>query len=149
MSIKIVFTTGKVPAEGLEIRRKVFVEEQGVPPEAEYDELDGSSCHVLASVDGAAAGYGRVVFEEAGVRFTRIAVLRCRRGLGVGRTVVLAMLRCARKEYAKCVYLHSQLDAVGFYKKLGFSEYGEIFYEAGIPHISMKFTEDNTGVNTH
>ena len=149
MNIEVICTAGTAPEEGYEIRRKVFVEEQGVDPKIEFDELDGSSEHILVFAGGRAAGYGRVVLEGEKVRFTRIAVLRCMRGFGVGRAVVLEMLRCAARNNAQCVYLHSQLEAKGFYQKLGFTEYGEVFHEAGIPHISMKYTEGSARAHTH
>ena len=118
------------------IRNKVFVEEQGVPPELEWDGLDEASYHVLAcGPDGLPIGTGRLLQDG---RIGRLAVLPEWRGKGVGRALLELLLVIANKMGNEEVKLHSQTQVVGFYRKRGFTRYGKEFVEAGIPHIAMK-----------
>ncbi|GAA0786767.1 GNAT family N-acetyltransferase [Marinobacterium sediminicola] len=130
-----------VPYEGKErdaicaIRETVFVHEQKVPPELEFDGLDGAALHVLALVNGQPVGTGRVLEDG---HIGRIAILEAFRGLGIGAQVVVALVDAAQKAGCTRVYLGSQTHAVEFYRKLGFTPYGEEFMDAGIPHIHME-----------
>jgi predicted GNAT family N-acyltransferase len=118
------------------IRNKVFVEEQGVPPELEWDGLDEASYHVLAcGPDGAPIGTGRLLQDG---RIGRLAVLSEWRGKGVGRALLELLLVIANKMGNEEVKLHAQTQVVGFYRKRGFTRHGKEFIEAGIPHIAMK-----------
>ena len=118
------------------IRNKVFVEEQGVPPELEWDGLDEHSYHVLAcSPEGAPIGTGRLLQDG---RIGRLAVLPEWRGKGVGRALLELLLVIANKMGNEVVELHAQTQVVGFYRKRGFTRHGKEFIEAGIPHVAMK-----------
>jgi predicted GNAT family N-acyltransferase len=118
------------------IRNKVFVEEQGVPPELEWDGLDEASYHVLAcSPEGAPIGTGRLLQDG---RIGRLAVLPEWRGKGVGRALLELLLVIANKMGNEVVELHAQTQVVGFYRKRGFTRHGKEFIEAGIPHVAMK-----------
>lgn len=124
-----------------ELRRRVFVEEQGVSEAEEYDGLDGACHHVLVLADGRPAGTGRwrPQPDEPGVaRLERIAVLAELRGNGVGALVTREMMRWAKEEGYTQAYLHAQEHALGFYAKLGFVAEGERFMDANIPHFSMR-----------
>ena len=125
------------------IRNKVFVEEQGVPPELEWDGLDEHSYHVLAyAPDGSPIGTGRLLQDG---QIGRVAVLVEWRGKGVGRALLELLLVIANKMGNEEVRLHAQTRVVNFYKKRGFTKRGKEFMEAGIPHIAMKRkTADHT-----
>lgn len=118
------------------IRRAVFIEEQHVPEEAEWDGHDESSYHVIAlSKDGEPIGTGRLLLEG---RIGRIAVLRDYRGMGVGRAILELLIDIARKEGLGTVILHAQTHALHFYERCGFEPYGRVFTEAGIDHRAMR-----------
>ncbi|MGD9859988.1 MAG: GNAT family N-acetyltransferase [Marinobacterium sp.] len=117
------------------IRETVFVQEQGVPAELEYDGLDASAMHVLACVDDQPVGTGRILSDG---HIGRIAVLNSHRGQGIGAGIVQALTEQAAAAGHQRVYLGAQLHATGFYERLGFAPYGETFMDAGIEHIHME-----------
>lgn len=118
------------------IRRAVFIEEQKVPPELEWDSHDETSYHVLAfTAEGVAIGTGRLVLEG---RIGRMAVLKEHRGKGVGKAILAFLLELARKDGLSTVILHAQTHALGFYSGFGFAPYGRVFKEAGISHRAMR-----------
>jgi predicted GNAT family N-acyltransferase len=117
------------------VREKVFVEEQDVPLELEWDEWDEASEHAVA-LDSAGAAIGTARLLPDG-RIGRMAVLKDWRGKGVGAALLLAMLARARERAMPRALLHAQIQAAGFYRRFGFSERGEEFLEAGIPHVEM------------
>ncbi|UKJ06425.1 GNAT family N-acetyltransferase [Solitalea lacus] len=124
--------------EVFKIRRKVFVEEQGVPADLEYDEHDDEgAAHYLAEMDGKPVGAARWRETEKGFKLERFAVLKEFRGKGIGVELVKNVLNdipVSDKE----IYLNSQLKAVEFYERLGFHKVGNIFVEAGIEHFQMQ-----------
>lgn len=117
------------------IRETVFVVEQQVPPEIEYDEFETSSIHILARLDGHPVGTARWRTTEFGQKLERFAVLKTVRGKGVGEALLKFILD--QMDDTSTVYLNSQVSAIGFYARFGFKESGGIFYEAGIPHRKM------------
>ncbi|GAA2988550.1 GNAT family N-acetyltransferase [Streptomyces fulvorobeus] len=132
-----------------QIRKDVFVGEQQVPEEIEYDALDATALHVLAvAADGSALGTGRLLHgADAGDRtggdltvgsLGRLAVTRASRGLGVGAALVRAIEDEARGLGLAAVDLHAQTHALGFYERLGYAAYGPEFLDAGISHRSMR-----------
>jgi predicted GNAT family N-acyltransferase/ADP-ribose pyrophosphatase YjhB (NUDIX family) len=118
------------------VRRAVFVEEMQVHPDVDFDGTDEDSVHLVAFRDGRAIGTGRVRPCEA--RIGRVAVLREHRGQGVGRTIVLRLVREAIRLGLPEVRLHAQAHAAGFYRDLGFVPEGEPFEEANIVHHFMR-----------
>lgn len=117
------------------IRKTVFVEEQGVPEGLDLDGLDPESLHVLALDDqGRSIGTARV--QEDG-KIGRMAVLKPWRGRGVGRALLEALLKEAKRRGLSQVRLAAQTQASGFYEKHGFQAIGDIFLDAGIPHRNM------------
>ena len=121
------------------LRWQVFVEEQGVPPELESDELDETACQALAFIDGAAVGTGRMVMLEGGeARVGRMAVRADVRRQGVGGRVLRLLEAEAAKEGATEMTLHAQRYVSAFYLAHGYAEEGEPFEEAGIEHIMMR-----------
>ncbi|MFA5446865.1 MAG: GNAT family N-acetyltransferase [Sphaerochaeta sp.] len=116
------------------IRRKVFVEGQGVAEEIDFDGNDLVSGHLLIYVDGSAVGTARIRKTTRGTKLERIAVLPSHRGQGLGELLI----RCALALIEDEVYIHAQMASLGFYTHLGFvQEKAEIFYEANIPHTAM------------
>ncbi len=118
------------------IRYAVFVEEQGVPVEMEWDEWDEPSWHALAlAEDGTALATGRLLPDG---HIGRMAVLKRARGTGVGARVLAALMdKAAELGYAELV-LSAQSHAAPFYARVGFAPVGEPFEEVGIPHVEMR-----------
>ncbi len=117
------------------VREKVFVEEQGVPRELEWDEGDERCEHAVAcDSKGRAIGTARLLPEG---RIGRMAVLVEWRRRGVGAALLGALIALARERSMPRVTLHAQTHAAGFYRRFGFSERGGEFSEAGIPHVEM------------
>jgi predicted GNAT family N-acyltransferase len=120
------------------VREPVFVVEQNVPLELEWDDLDPLCHHVIArDAEHRPIGTGRLTPEH---KIGRLAVLKEWRGRGVGDALLQALIDQARRFAWPEVSLHAQVDAVGFYEKWGFVPYGERFDEAGIRHQSMKLS---------
>lgn len=117
------------------VRECVFVGEQGVPADMEYDEADPVSWHVLArGPDGGVIGTGRLLPDG---HIGRMAVLPEWRRKGVGTELLCRLMEAARERGITDLVLHAQLAAVGFYRRLGFEPRGKEFIEAGIPHLVM------------
>ena len=116
------------------IRYEVFVDEQNVPEELEIDGLDGEAKHVLTFVDGLPIGTGRILSDG---HVGRVAVLKNFRGLGIGKSIMKELIKCAQDLSLEKVWLSSQWHAHSFYLDLGFVCVGEIYKEAGIDHIKM------------
>ena len=120
----------------LAIRYRVFVEEQGVPRELEHDSHDASALHLLALADDVTPiGTARLLIDG---HIGRMAVLPAWRGRGVGSSLLLELLRIADASGSGAPFLNAQCDAIGFYTRLGFEPYGEVFDDAGIPHRRMR-----------
>ncbi|SOD40642.1 GNAT family N-acetyltransferase [Nitrosovibrio sp. Nv4] len=117
------------------IRETVFVREQGVPVELEWDEFDAGCTHVLAS-DAAGNPIGTARFLPGGT-IGRMAVLKEWRGKGVGGALLQWLLQEAGDRQIQQVTLNAQIYAAGFYAKFGFQIAGEKFLDAGILHVKM------------
>jgi predicted GNAT family N-acyltransferase len=117
------------------VREAVFVREQNVPQELEWDGLDESCRHVLAlDGHGNAIGCGRITADG---HIGRMAVLPGWRGRKVGRAMLEALLDYARSQHHRQVELNAQVQALPFYRRFGFMEVGKEFIEAGMPHRKM------------
>jgi predicted GNAT family N-acyltransferase len=122
----------------LNIRYRVFVDEQGVPPEMEEDEHDPSALHLLATNKaGEAIGCARLINDGVKGYIGRMAVLPLYRDHGIGTRLLLELLEQARKKHLQQVLLHAQCHAAAFYRQHGFEPVGPEFDEAGIPHQKM------------
>src|SRR5260221_5036767 len=117
------------------VRERVFVEEQKVPRELELDEWDERCEHAVAC-DSRGEAIGTARLRPDG-RLGRMAVLGEWRRRGVGAALMEALLQKAREQSLSRVTLHAQTHAAGFYRRLGFSERGGEFWEAGIAHVEM------------
>lgn len=118
------------------VRIEVFVNEQEVPIELEQDERDSVCLHVLASINDQPVGTGRVDIENGG-KIGRIAVLSEFREQGIGKAIMSQLETIAQEHQLSKVYLNSQVAAVEFYEKQGFTPTGEHFVEADIDHVKM------------
>ena len=118
------------------VREPVFVQEQNVPVEMEWDEMDPQCRHVIArDAEHRPIGTGRLTPEH---KIGRMAVLQEWRGKGVGEALLMALIDQARTDGLREVSLNAQVDAIGFYEKFGFVPYGDRFEEAGIQHQAMR-----------
>jgi predicted GNAT family N-acyltransferase len=117
------------------IRLEVFVREQQVPEDLEWDGLDPQCVHAIAEDGrGAAIGTARLLPDGS---LGRMAVLRDWRGRGVGSALLEGLLEAARERGDAAASLHAQTHACRFYERHGFVRHGDEFMEAGIPHVEM------------
>jgi len=117
------------------VRRAVFTEEQGIDEKLDFDGRDAECIHTLAlASNGEALGTARMLPDG---HIGRIAVLQAWRGRGIGTRLVEQLVAEAAGAGINEVYLHAQMQAVGFYERLGFEAHGEPFLEAGIEHVRM------------
>ena len=117
----------------------MFVHEQKVPAEMEWDEADHTALHCVAvNRMGVVLATGRLLEHAPGVaRIGRMAVKKQMRGTDLGRRVLHALMDAARARGDRQVLLHAQCSAEGFYRRSGFAPHGAVFEEAGIAHIEM------------
>lgn len=117
------------------LRHEVFVVEQGVPEELEWDEFDPSSAHALAlDAGGSVVGTGRLLADG---HIGRMAVAAAWRGKGVGAALLRHLIELGRRQGMTRLVLNAQTHAVPFYTRYGFCPEGEEYFEAGIPHLTM------------
>ena len=117
------------------VRERVFIDEQHVPRELEWDEWDEPSEHAVArDLQGAGVGTARLLPDG---RVGRMAVLSGWRGRGVGAQMLEALVGRARARGMANLTLHAQTQAAGFYRRFGFNQRGGVFLEAGIAHVAM------------
>ncbi|MGP7816595.1 GNAT family N-acetyltransferase [Niallia sp. 01092] len=122
------------------IREEVFVKEQGVPLQDEfdqYDEMNAPSEHVLVYYQNQPVGTGRIRFVNGEGKLERICILQPFRSLGIGKVIINTLEEIARQEGVSQVKLHGQTHAEGFYHKLGYQTSLDEFMEDGIPHYLM------------
>ena len=133
------FDAGIIDDSFRDLRIDIFVKEQGVPVENEFDDYDMQVPHLVIFLDGEAVATGRVIpYGEDTVKIGRIAVKKDKRGLHLGEKIVLELLRKSKEDGAKTVCVGAQTHAVGFYEKCGFSLVGTPEYmEENIPHYDM------------
>jgi predicted GNAT family N-acyltransferase len=134
---RFTFSDPDLASQAFAIRRKVFVEEQGVDPKLEYDHEEDSHYYMLI-LAGKAIATARWRETEKGIKLERFAVLPEYRNRGLGALILKEVIKDVIP-LGKTVYLHSQLRAVPFYERNGFIKEGSIFYEANMGHYFMKF----------
>ncbi|MFC0476222.1 GNAT family N-acetyltransferase [Robertmurraya beringensis] len=123
------------------IREKVFVDEQDVPLEEEFDQFDtlGADCeHILVYYQEDAVGTGRVRFVDHFGKLERICILEEYRKYGLGKLIISTLEEIALEKGMTHAKLHGQTQAEGFYKKLGYHTASDVFMDANIPHVLMK-----------
>ena len=118
------------------VRRCVFIEEQGVPEDLEWDAEDAGSLHALASdAAGRPIGTARLLADG---HIGRVAALPSWRRAGVGRALVMRLVAEAKRRGHAVLQLNAQVAVLGFYARLGVVAHGPVFDDAGIPHRAMR-----------
>ena len=121
-----------------EVRRQVFVEEQGISEDLELDEYDREALHMVVKDKGRVIGTARVRFLVSGqAKLERMAVLKHVRRRGIGSGIISFLIEELRNRQIEQVLLHAQYPVIVFYRSCGFEESGLPFWEAGIKHIKM------------
>ncbi|MGE7882233.1 GNAT family N-acetyltransferase [Bacillus sp. NPDC094077] len=123
--------------DAFSVRKQVFVNEQRVSAEEEYDEFEETSTHVVIYDDKIPVGAGRFRTIDGIGKIERICVLASHRKKGIGKIVMDALEAYAKEESLPKVKLHAQTHAENFYKKLGYVTSSNVFLEANIPHVVM------------
>ena len=138
VELKLVETEAEMEA-ALAVRMRVFVAEQSVPAEEELDDEDATATHVIARHNELVIGTGRLLIRAEGTcQIGRMAVDQPWRRQGVGGRLLLYLEQEARSQGMSQVMLHAQEYVKDFYAAHGYLERGELFLEAGIPHIEMR-----------
>lgn len=134
--VKIVYGLENNPDAKI-VRQAVFVEEQGF--QNEFDEIDGRAWHVVLYEDGVPAATGRTFPKgDGGVYLIgRVAVQKAYRGRGLGEKVVRELEKKLKELGAGRAELSAQLQAQGFYEKLGYRPFGRVYHDEHCPHIAM------------
>ena len=135
--IRFTFAEKELAEKAFSIRKKVFVEEQGVDASLEYDHEEEAS-HYLLFLGEKPIATARWRETGQGIKLERFAMLPQFRNRGFGEIILKEVLKDATSQ-GKQVYLHSQLKAVPFYERNGFVKEGKMFTEAGIEHFLMKY----------
>lgn len=127
------------------IRRSVFIEEQQVPVELEWDEYDSIATHLLAidNTTDEPVGTARMFTDNNKTMIGRMAVLPQWRCHGVGTALLQRLLQIATELSYPHIQLSAQTQAIGFYQRFGFRQYGDEFLDAGIPHYHMRLIQQN------
>ncbi|GGG00746.1 GNAT family N-acetyltransferase [Paenibacillus abyssi] len=120
------------------IRREVFVEEQGVPAENEFDEYETVCDHILVYHEEQPIGTGRLRIADGAAKMERICILASYRKFGLGKEIMASLESLAQTKGLRKAKLHAQTHAQSFYEKLGYRVKSDVFMEEGIPHVSME-----------
>lgn len=118
------------------IRTSVFVKEQNVPIELEWDEFDNDSSHIIAYYKNKPVGTARLLNDG---HIGRMAVLKAYRNRNIGKNMLKYILEIAQKRSINNIELSAQEHAVNFYKKYGFTVTSNVYMDAGIPHYTMQY----------
>ena len=138
LSYKIVVSDRELEG-AFEVRKQVFVEEQGIPEDMELDELDMEAMHMVVKDGEGIVGTARVLFLAANqAKLERMAILKPFRRRGIGKGIISFLDEEFKNRGTEQVVLHAQCSAVNFYKSCGFEESGSPFWEAGIKHVKMQ-----------
>ena len=120
------------------LRYQVFVIEQKVPEDMEWDEFDQIAWHAIVTADNQTIGTGRLIINDRVAKIGRMAVQSSRRNQGIGKSILKSLIQTAKEKGAQECILHAQTHAIAFYAKADFEPNGPIFDEAGIPHVEMR-----------
>ena len=122
-------------ADAKQIREAVFIQEQAIAPEDEWDAQDAVALHFVVYIAKQAIATARLLENHS---IGRVAVLKSQRGLGVGRVLMQHIIQMAKQQQRPFLMLSAQVYATGFYQQLGFQVEGEEYLDCGIPHIRMR-----------
>jgi predicted GNAT family N-acyltransferase len=138
MDITLVAFDSQLMRDALDLRRAVFVEEQGVPPEMEVDDEDKEAIHLVATIGERVVATLRITSMGNADRIGRVAVRREFRRKRIASRLVERASRLIAENGGREIMLHAQIQTVDFYRRLGYCEEGEVEMDAGIPHIWMR-----------
>ena len=125
--------------EAFEVRRQVFVREQGISEDLVFDGRDREALHIIVKDRGRVIGSARVQFlTDNQAKLERMAVLERYRRKGIGKEMLQFLDAVWKDKQVQQVIIHAQLEVVPFYRLCGFDEFGSPFREAGIKHIKMR-----------
>lgn len=138
LSYKLVESDSELKA-ALEVRKRVFVEEQGISEDIEIDDHENEALHMVVKDGERVIGTARVLFlNNSQAKLERMAILKPFRRKGIGSRIIAFLNEELRSREVKQVVLHAQYPVVAFYKSCGFEISGSTFWEAGIKHIKMQ-----------
>lgn len=123
--------------DAFSVRKQVFVDEQNVSAEEEYDEYDDTAKHVVLYDGDVPVGAGRFRIVDGIGKMERICVLSSHRQKGAGKIIMDTLEALAKEEALPKLKLHAQTHAEPFYNKLGYETISDVFLEADIPHVVM------------
>jgi len=119
------------------LRKSIFIREQLVPEELEWDDWDNKANHIVLTFHNIPIGCARLIFIDQILCLERMAIIKSKRNQGFGSKLVYEIIRIAKNEKIKEIRISAQIQAISFYQKIGFIAEGEIFNDAGIKHIKM------------
>lgn len=123
-----------------DIRREVFIKEQGIEEDIEIDGSDKYAKNMILTINNIPIGTGRLIEIDKKMYIGRLAVLKQYRKKGYGTNIIRFLLNEAKNMGYREVFIHAQSYAINFYEKLGFKSFGDEFLEANILHKNMKIT---------
>lgn len=129
-------------AQLVQIRSLVFMDEQQVPADLEWDGLDDTAQHLLAMSGGKAVGCARLLADGS---IGRMAVLRNWRGKGVGSQLLSAAIKLQQQRAMPVIQLSAQVHAISFYEKAGFEVCSQPYMDANILHVDMRLANLKSG----
>jgi len=138
LNYKLVTSNNELEG-AFEVRRQVFVGEQGIPEDVELDEYDKEALHMVVKDGDRVIGTARVQFlSTSQAKIERMAILKPLRRRGIGSRIIAFLSEELRNRQVEQVVLHAQYSVVAFYKSCRFEETGSPFLEVGIKHIKMQ-----------
>jgi predicted GNAT family N-acyltransferase len=139
MNISIQITHwNEAKSQVMPIRHDVFIKEQEVPVELEWDEFDQNALHAIVKQENQVIGTARLIIDNTIARIGRMAIQKEYREQGIGQKLLSILIQTAKEKGAQECILHAQTHAIAFYAKADFEPHGPIFDEAGIPHVEMR-----------
>lgn len=120
------------------IREEVFCIEQKFDPKNEFDDIDNESTHIVAYYNNKPIGTARAYKDKGDYHIGRVAVLKEYRKDGIGKLVIEKLEEQICILGGENIVLSSQINAVGFYKKIGYKEEGKEYYDEHCLHIDMR-----------
>ena len=133
-----IVTTEHELQQAFAVRNAVFVQEQQVPQELEWDEYETIALHVIGTVGEKVVATGRLRFFDAYTKIERVAVLKPYRRQGIGTSLMQFLMKESGKRGKNTFMAHVQVAVREFYEQLGFTQISDMFMEAGIEHIKME-----------
>lgn len=125
-------------SEAHAVRRAVFIAEQGFTEADEWDDLDDDAVQLVIRDQGLPVASARLLDEGPTGRIGRICVLKPWRGKGLGADLVQFGVQHFATHGKTKVALGAQVQAQGFYERLGFRAAGDVYDDGGVPHQEME-----------